>query len=152
MLYVNEDGSVSDVELLEKSEDASWDSMVCASLQQWKFLPARRNNLPISTWLHLHATLRYANPEFVSLAKIICKTKDEADSVYSEIEEGRDFSELATEHSIDSTYKKNIVLGRVDINSYPENIRIILKRLDVNEVTKPVKYGDQFVLFKRLKE
>jgi hypothetical protein len=143
---------VSDVELLEKSEDASWDSMVCASLQQWKFLPARRNNLPISTWLHLHATLRYANPEFISLAEIVCKTKDEADSVYMEMEGGKDFGELAPEHSIDSTYKKKIVLGRVDINCYPENVRTILKRLDIDEVTKPIKYGDQYILFKRLKE
>jgi len=35
---------------------------------------------------------------------------------------------------------------------YPKNINEAIEKLSVNEYTKPIKYGDLYVIFKRLKK
>jgi hypothetical protein len=42
------------------------------------------------------------------------------------------------------------MLGEVNINVFPENIRRPLSKLVMNDYTKPIKYGDLYAIFKRL--
>lgn len=152
VLFILEDGSVNNIRLRKASGDSSWDSLAVASIKQWRFVPARLNNHPISTWFRLRLTVRYANPQYLSLAEILCTTKEEADSVYEALKQGEDFGELAMHYSVASSRAMKGMLGEVDINLYSENICGVIKRLSVEEFTKPIKYGDLFAIFKKLKK
>ncbi len=151
VLFVLEDGTVGKGRMVKGSGDAVWDSLALSSMKQWRFSPARINNQPISTWYYMNTTLRYASPQLVSLAEILCTTAEEADSVYLAVEQGQNFSELAMKHSVDPSREMSGILGEVNINLYPENIRKPLSKLVLNDYTKPIKYGDLYVIFKRLK-
>jgi len=150
VLFILEDGSVSKARLLKGSDDASWDSLAIASIKLWRFTPARTGNQPISTWFHLRTNVRFAELQMMNLAEILCTTPEEADSIYEAIQQGRDFSELAMRYSIAPPREMNGILGEVNINMYPENIYKSIGKLAINAYTKPIKYGDLYVIFKRL--
>jgi TonB family protein len=150
VLFILADGTVDKVRLLKGSDDSKWDTLAVESIKRWRFKSARMNNQPISTWYHLKTTVRYASPQLESLAEILCTTAEEADTVYKALEQGRDFSELAMKYSVDPSREMNGILGEVNINMYPEDIRWTLQKLDVNEYTQPIKYGDLYAIFKRL--
>jgi TonB family protein len=151
-LLIAEDGSVVKAQLLNSSGNTSWDSLTLATIQQWRFAPAHLKDQPISTWLRIQATVKYVVPLYLSLAEILCTTIEEADSAYDALKQGRDFSELVLRYSVDPSRDKKGGLGKIDINYYPENINSILARLEIDEFTQPIKYGDQYAIFKRLKE
>ena len=152
VIFVLEDGTVGKTHMLKGSGDAAWDSLALSSMKQWRFTPARMDNKPVSSWFHMQSTLRFANPQYMSLAEILCKTEEEADSVYDTIGQGKNFNELAIRCSIDSSREMSGVLGNVNINLYPENIRKHLSKLDMNDYTRPIKYGDLYAIFKRLEK
>jgi hypothetical protein len=151
-LLINKDGSVAKVRFIDGSGSITWDSLAAITIKRWQFLPARINDQPVSTWFHLRAPLRYRKPLYLYLAKIECATIERADSVYKALEHGQDFNDLASRYSIDSSYTNRGVLGVVNIYCYPQNIRQYLFLLQIDEFTKPLKYGDQYIIFKRMKD
>jgi parvulin-like peptidyl-prolyl isomerase len=110
------------------------------------------DNKPVGSWFHMKSTLRNASPQVMNLAEILCITQEEADSVYNQIEQGQNFNELAMRYSVDPSREMNGILGEVNINLYPENIRKPLGKLNVNGYTEPIKYGDLYAIFKRLEK
>jgi parvulin-like peptidyl-prolyl isomerase len=68
------------------------------------------------------------------------------------IEQGQNFNELAMRYSVDPSREMGGMLGDVNINVFPENIRKSLSKLIINEYTKPMKYGDLYAIFKRLRK
>lgn len=152
VLFILEDGSVGNVKLRRASGDSAWDSLAVASIRQWHFVPARFESRIISTWFRLKLTIRYANPIYLPLAEILCNTRDDADSVYQQLLRGEDFSELAMRSSVAPSRLMRGMLGEVDVNLYAENIFKAIQRLSVDEFTKPLKFGEQFVIFKRLQK
>jgi TonB family protein len=151
VMFIQEDGSVGKTRMLKGSGDAAWDSLALASMKQWRFTPARMDNKPVGSWFHMQSTLRYANPLHMNLAEILCTTAEEADSIYDAVDKGQNFNELAMKYSVDPSREMSGMLGDVDINMYPENIRKSLSKLIVNDYTKPIQYGDLYAIFKRLK-
>ena len=147
-----EDGTVGKTRMLKGSGDAAWDSLAVLSLKQWRFTPARVDNKPVGSWFHMQSTIRYADAQFMSLAEILCTSAEEADSVYREIEQGKNFNELAMKYSVDPSREMSGMLGEVNINLFPENIRKPLSKLVIDGYTKPIKYGDLYAIFKRLKK
>jgi hypothetical protein len=152
VLFIMEDGTVGKTRMLKGSGDATWDSLALSSIRQWRFTPARMDNKPVGSWFHMQSTLRYANPQLMNLAEILCTTEDEADSVYNAIQQGQNFNELAMRYSVDPSREMSGMLGEVDINLYPENIRKPLNKLSIDGYTKPLQYGDLYAIFKRLKK
>jgi TonB family protein len=152
VLFVMEDGTVGKTRMLKGSGDAAWDSLALSSIRQWRFTPARMDNKPIGSWFHMQSTLRYADPQYMNLAEILCTSREEADSVYNVIEQGQNFNELAMRYSVDPSREMGGMLGDVNINVFPENIRKSLSKLIINEYTKPMKYGDLYAIFKRLRK
>ena len=152
VLFILEDGSVGNVKLRRASGDSAWDSLAVASIRQWHFIPARFESRIISTWFRLKLTIRYANPIYLPLAEILCNTKQDADSVYQQLLRGEDFGELAMRYSVAPSRLMRGMLGEVDINLYSENIFKAIQQLSVGEFTKPLKFGEQFVIFKRLQK
>jgi len=152
VMFVMEDGTVGKTRMLKGSGDAAWDSLALSSIRQWRFTPARMDNKPIGSWFHMQSTLRYADPQYMNLAEILCTSREEADSVYNVIEQGQNFNELAMRYSVDPSREMGGMLGDVNINVFPENIRKSLSKLIINEYTKPMKYGDLYAIFKRLRK
>jgi TonB family protein len=152
VLFILEDGSVGKARLLKGSDDTSWDSLALTSIKEWRFTPARAENQPISTWFHLRTTVRYAKLQIMNLAEILCTTREEADTVYNAIERGQEFGDLAMRHSVDPSREMKGILGEVNINMYPENIYKSLEKLVIDTYTKPMKYGDLYVIFKRVRK
>ena len=150
-IYVLEDGTVRDVQFLAGSGNTAWDTIAVASIKQWRYSPARYNGRPMKLWFRQKAIVEFSEPTFISLAEIVCNSSEKADSAYASLQHGSDFGEVALQHSIDSSRLKKGILGEVNINLYPGYIKHILARLDAEQCTTPVKFGDQYVIFKRLK-
>jgi parvulin-like peptidyl-prolyl isomerase len=110
------------------------------------------DNKPVGSWFHMQSSIRYADPQYMNLAEILCTSVEEADSVYKKIEQGQNFNELAMKYSVDPSREMNGNIGEVNINLYPENIRKPLSKLLIDDYTKPIKYGDLYAIFKRLKK
>jgi TonB family protein len=149
---IGEDGSVLDARLANSSGNTEWDSSAIGALRQWKFFPVRQNNKPIRRWIHLDATIKYDSPINFYLAEILCPTVEQADSIFQVLTLGQNFGELASKLSLAPSREKNGVLGEVNIYCYPEGIRKHLTKLGKEEITEPIQYGDNFVIFKRLSE
>ena len=116
------------------------------------FTPPRVDNKPVGSWFHMQSILRYADPQYMKLAEILCTSEEEADSVYKVIEQGQNFNDLAMRYSVDPSREMGGILGEVNINVFPENIRRSLSKLAMNDYTKPIKYGDLYAIFKRLEK
>jgi TonB family protein len=151
-LFITEDGSVTQVRLMKSSGSSSWDSLAITTIMRWQFVPANINDKPISAWFHLRAPIRYMKPLYVTLAEIVCSTRERIDSVYEALRQEKDFNELAVCYSIDPSRGNKGVIGEVNIFCYPEQIRRIVSDLEIDEFTEPIQYGDQYVIFKRLKK
>lgn len=152
ILFISENGSVENIRLRKASGDAAWDSLAAASIKQWRFSPARFENRSVSTWFRLRLTVRYANPIYFPLAEILCNREEDADSVYVALQRGEDFGELAMKYSVAPSRIMKGFLGEVDINLYTESIYKAIQQLSVEEYTQPLKFGEQFVIFKRLQK
>ena len=151
-ILVTENGTVRDVRLLNSSGSVAWDSAAATAIRQWKYSPARYREKPVRIWLHQTAIVKFSEPRYLSLAEIMCTTTEEADSAYMLLEQGSDFSEIVLRYSVTSSREKNGALGAVNILIYPEQIKNILAKLETERYTHPVKYGERYVIFKRLKE
>jgi parvulin-like peptidyl-prolyl isomerase len=152
VMFVMEDGTVGKTRMLKGSGDAEWDSLALSSIKEWRFTPARMENKPVGSWFHMQSTLRYADPQYMNLAEILCTSEEEADSLYKVIEQGQNFKELAMRYSVDPSREMGGILGNVNINVFPDNIRRPLSILIINDYTKPIKYGDLYAIFKRLEK
>jgi protein TonB len=151
-VFVLENGTVEQVRFSKSSGSSEWDSLAVSAIKQWRFSPARVNNKPFSTWFHMRAPLHYASPLLLSLAEILCATKETADSIYEALEQGQEFSTLVNQYSIDTSRENHGIIGEVDVYCYPENVRNTLKGLDIGDYTKPLLYGNHYAIFKRLKK
>jgi parvulin-like peptidyl-prolyl isomerase len=152
VMFIMEDGTVGKTRMLKGSGDAEWDSLALSSIKEWRFTPARMENKPVGSWFHMQSTLRYADPQYMNLAEILCTSEEEADSLYKVIEQGQNFKELAMRYSVDPSREMGGILGNVNINVFPDNIRRPLSILIINDYTKPIKYGDLYAIFKRLEK
>jgi TonB family protein len=151
-VFILENGTVRQVRFSKSSGSFEWDSLATLAIKQWRFIPAHINNKPFSTWFHMRAPLHYANPLTFSLAEILCATEERADSIYKALEQGQEFSELAKRYSLDTSRENYGIIGEVNVYCYPENIRYTLAHLENEEYTKPLLYGNHYVIFKRIKK
>jgi len=144
-LYILEDGSVGKVVFIKGIGDEAWDSLAAESILKWKYSPAHVDNHNVKIWLRQTAEVQLENPEYFILAEIICPTQLEADSIYISLENGIDFNGFTNLPDGD----KNVELGKVDIHLFPHNIYTELAYLEKDHYTKPFKYGDNYVIFKK---
>jgi TonB family protein len=151
-LQIAEDGTISQVKLLNGSGSNGWDSLAVIIIKQWRFSPAYRDSKPVASWLHQKVLVKYTDPLYLNLGEILCKTSSEADSVYTALKNGANFIELVMQHSIDISRSKNGELGEVNIYQYPEYISSILEHIQIDEFTKPIEYGYKYMILKRIRK
>ncbi|MFA6540260.1 MAG: TonB family protein [Bacteroidota bacterium] len=151
-ILVIEDGSVKHVRLLSTSGNPEWDSTALLAIKNWRYSPAIYQGKPVRLWLHQTATVQFSQPHLVPLAEIICTTQEEADTAYARLAEGCEFCDMVLMYSISSSKQQRGSLGEVNIHLYPDHVERALEQLAENEFTKPIKFGDKYIIFKRIKE
>ena len=152
LIYISKDGNVEDVKILGSSGDRNWDSLAIKAILNWKYSPAKIKNEPVPAWIRQTAFLEFRNPVFMHLGEILCKNKDEADTVYSALREGADFGILAEKFSAALSAKDSGNIGTVNINQYPEDIRKFISPLEIDDFTVPIVFGDNYIIIKRYKD
>jgi hypothetical protein len=148
---IGKDGKVNRVKLLNSSGDENWDYLAQSSFVKWEFSPALFNGEPIEILIRRKVKLYYMEPRILRLAEICCKDQKDADSVYSALKAGAKFSEMVNKFSISPSKENDGVVGEVDIRYYTTKIRTSLSSLSEEEYTKPMPYGDHYIIYKRLK-
>jgi hypothetical protein len=150
-MLIDCNGDVERAKLLTSNGDPVWDSLTQLSLLKWKYSPAIYDGHPIKLAIRRKVKVIFEDPKFYSLAEIQLQNSEKADSVYKELLMGTDFSILAIKCSISDSKILYGNLGNVNIKHFNENIRVALAMLDEGEFTKPLAYGDRYVIYKRLK-
>ena len=148
-ILIREDGSVADVKLQRGSGIKEWDSIAVTTIRTWEYSPMRVNNNPAACWVTQKMRVRIAEPVFYSLSALLFPSYEIADSFYNNLVEGRKFEEIANSVSQFPALGKYIDIGKVDIHQYSEFIRTSLTNLSEGEFTKPIKYDDHYIIFKR---
>jgi len=148
-ILISEDGSVANVKLRTGSGIKAWDSIAVETIRTWEYSPMQVNNNPVACWVHQKMRIRIAEPIIYSLSALLFPSYEIADSFYTYLVEGRKFEEIASSVSLFPTLGKYIDIGNVDIYQYSEFIRNSLTNLSEGEFTKPIKYDDHYIIFKR---
>ena len=148
-ILIREDGSVADIKLHRGSGIKEWDAIAVATIRTWEYSPMRVNNIPVACWVNQKMRVRIAEPVLYSLSALLFPSYEIADSFYTYLSEGRKFEEVANSVSQFPALGKYIDIGKVDIHQYSEFIRISLTNLSKGEFTKPIKYDDHYIIFKR---
>ena len=58
---------------------------------------------------------------------------------------------LVLKYSTSDSKSNNGLIGNVNVKHFSEEISLALSRLKEGEFTKPLNYGEHYIIFKRLK-
>ena len=150
-MLINTNGDVESAKILTSTGDEVWDSLAELSLLKWKYSPAIYDGHPIKLKVHRNVRVIFAEPKVFLLAEIQLDNLAQADSVYNALLSGADFTLLVLKYSTSNSRNKNGILGDVNVKQFSEKIYSALNRLDEGEFTKPLSYGEHYIIFKRLK-
>ncbi len=151
-LYIMKDGSVRNVIIKNNIPNKDWVVLAKKSILKWRYSPARINNKPLNIWINQKTIVQILEPIYYILAEIKLDSLTTAKHVYKMLQENENFGKLARTYSVDSSGKTNGLIGKVNIMRYSHNIRKELLKMNYNEFTKPLKYGDKYLIFMRLKD
>lgn len=151
-LHITREGTVSDVLFVRSSGDASWDSAASAVIRTWRYAPAKSAGAPVPIWIHQTAVIRFSDPQPMELAELVCPDQRRADSAYVLLQSGVAFSEAVRRFSCGESRVRDGDLGTVNIQSYPDHVRQMLKSLKKGSFTEPILLGDRYAIFYRLPE
>ena len=151
-ILVDDDGSVERASFVKGSGDKDWDALAIASILKWKFSPATYNGKPVKLLIRRKIMIQLAEPEMMNLAEIVFANLKQADSAYKALIDGGDFNGIVSKYSISPSRVSNGLLGEVNIQNYTKNISSALSDLDEGQITKPIPYGQNYIIFKRLKK
>lgn len=150
-MLIDENGKVTKAYLLKGSGLHDWDSLAINSIKKWKYEAARLEDKPVSIWLVQKVKVQFESPCCIILSQIVCNSYDTANVVMKKLKEGKDFGELASAYSCDSSKTAKGFIGPKDVYRYTLEICRVLKKLSINEYTQPLEFGKRYVIFKRMK-
>lgn len=152
LLHVAENGTVTEVKLLSSGGTPEWDSLAVHSIMKWRFTEPRRDGVPVSLWIRKIVIVQIQERMVRNIGELVAATRREADSLYSLIENGAAFESLAGQVREGPSGKPGGYLGSVDLAVFPQHVREALQKLREDEVTHPLRIGDKYVIYKRLKK
>lgn len=148
-LLIDKEGNVAYVEFVSPAVNAVWDSLARQTMYRWKFSPALAKGKPTRVWMRFPVLVRFTEPRIMELAEIVCESASSADSLYSLLHSGEDFSRLAKGHSRSVSASDGGRLGKVNIRRYPDDVQTTLSSLRDGSFTSPIHLGNHFIIFKR---
>jgi TonB family protein len=152
MMCVREDGSVEQVRFVQASGDPSWDSLAAQRIKEWRYAPPLRNGVPTDVWVSQQIVVQFGDPILMSLLYLSAPDKRAADSLYALLSGGRDFETLVREYAGSARDHLGGSLGAVDVRTLAPRVRDALKQIREGEFTQPLRSGDRYVIYKRLKK
>jgi parvulin-like peptidyl-prolyl isomerase len=150
-MMINTNGDVERARILAGSNDPVWDSLAVLSLMEWKYAPAIYGGHPINLLVRRKVKVVYAEPRYISLAEIQCDSREDADKAYSELLNGIDFTSLVLKYSTSDSKTKNGLIGNVNLKHFSDDISFAVSKLNEGDFTKPLNYGEHFIIYKRMK-
>jgi len=149
-ILVLKDGKVGDVRLVDSSGDPTWDSLAVESIRKWQFTPARRDGEPMALWIRQPLLVEIRDPMMRSIGQLVCETMREADSLYALMQQGEEFDSLVRRAGIRGSGIESAFVGSTDISIFSPLVRGEIQSLRENEITRPLKYGSRYVIFKKV--
>lgn len=151
MLHVMEDGTIADARLLESSGDSEWDSLALQSMKKWRYTPALRDGVPVDLWVRQLIVVQVQEPIILKLGELVSSNEHKADSLYTLLQNGADFDTLVKQTPGIPSHGQSGFRGAVDIATYPRHVRDQLKKLRLDEFTRPIRVGLNYVIYRRYK-
>jgi TonB family protein len=148
-ILISNSGSVLNVIMRRGSGIREWDSLAIETIRTWEYTPMSINGNPVSCWVHQKMKIRVADPIIYSLSALLLPSYRIADSIYNHLIDGLKFEEVAISVSQFPSIGKYIDMGEVNIYQYADFIRNSITSLSEGEFTKPIKYDDHYIIFKR---
>lgn len=152
LFHVANDGTVLDARLLKPSGDTDWDSLAIQAMKNWRFAVAGVDTPPASRWSRHKVIVQVQEPIVMTLGELVSASQREADSLYTLIKKGVDFDTLAKRSRGEESVSYCRCPGAVEIARYPRQIREALMKLRINDVTRPLRLGPNYVIYKRFSE
>lgn len=90
----------------------------------------------------------------IRFQEIVSQTKEESDNLYKQIKGGASFENLAKQHSIGRNASTGGDIGFVIVNTniFPEEVEKVIFKLNVGEISQPVKTREGYAIFKALEK
>jgi TonB family protein len=149
-IRIDTNGSVKDVSFLTPSLNREWNALALEKIRRWKFSPALLDGRPVALWIRQRLRMRFEEAAYLRLAEIVCSNQQTADSVYALLDNGAPFDSLATAFSVSDSRTKGGFLGDVDLRTLPLFVRYRLQKLSLNDYSRPLPLGRNYVIFKCL--
>ena len=118
-------------------------------MKQWRFTPAFHDSSPGGRWIQNRIIVKPGDRVDMTLGELVASSQGQADSLYSLLERGSDFDTLVAHSANVSFCKFGRFLGTIDIDVYPKHVRDELRKLSVNEITRPLRLGADYIIYKR---
>ncbi len=148
LFKVKENGSIEDVRLLNTSGISEWDNAAVDSMKKWTFKPPPDDSE--SFWFQRRVVVQMQPSYAMNIGELIARNEEEANLLYSRLRAGINFHRLVREAQDNSSIGKGgRYLRNIQTSEYPIDISRKLVELNVGDYTRPVKLGDEYVIFKR---
>ena len=149
LFQVRPDGTTKDVTLVRPSGVPEWDRPAIDSMKQWRFTPLATGEQQVDRWLRHAVIVQVQDPVVMRLAEMVVPTQHMADSLFALLEGGADFDALGRRASKESEGGFLKQAEAVNIARYPSHVRNTLSLLRPDQVSRPIRIGLNYVIFKR---
>ena len=149
-IHIAADGTVNDAIIESPTGSKEWDSLALEQVRKWRYSPALMNGRPTALWLRQTIRVNFDKPVLMAIADLTCPDRETADSLYALLKKGAPFDSLARLYSISDSRSRGGVVGEMDIHTLPVHISREIAVLHPGEISKPLKLGRTFVIYKRL--
>ena len=152
LFRVLSDGTVAEVRILKSSGDSRWDASAVDSMKRWRFSTIPNDTVPGGRLFHYQLVVHVETPVVMTLGELIAAREQEADSLYVLLKSGVAFDSIMKRVHIGTFGERGRFLGSVNIATYPEQIRDELRTLRVNDFTRPLRLGHDYVIYLRFED
>jgi hypothetical protein len=150
LFYVLPDGTVEDVALTDRIISPEWDAMAVDSMKKWKFSKLPASSDPNGIWLRRVIKVQFEEPTIMDLAYIRVDELAVADSLYSTFTSRSNFSQIFDRNSFHPFPYTFEIERDQNISRFPEHVRLELRKLKINNYTKPIRLNNQYLIFQRI--
>jgi TonB family protein len=148
-MLINREGKVQEVKLLTSSGNNLWDTDVISALKKWRYTAPVVDNVPSTVWIRQDIRVMIGEPNYISFYEILCADVVNANEVYEALKRGEDINVITLKYSVDPLKAQGSIHRKVDVNQYPEYLKKEILRLSTGEFSQPIRYGDNYIIFKK---
>ena len=147
LFLLSEDGSVEDLQLVNSSGDARWDSAAVDSIKNWRFPPPSESE---KKWVRRTVRVEIIPAEIINLGELVFRSKNDADLMYSRLRAGGRFERMVREtQQGNAIAREGRFRAEIETTVYPIEISQMLMKLEEGEFSRPVQMNGEYIIFKK---